>query len=369
MTTDIDERLRAAHARIPEPDEATTTRARARLDAAMAAPARRRRTRWRVAIPVVVLAAAGGAAALALLPARVDSPIIAPPVAEAARACAGPGAPRRCLHALSDVAAAQRVLASGRVFYERNDFTISTTYIGADGRPTARPADAAYVVTRTIPEEMWLAPDGSGRLAYGDERPPKPAGPADERAWRAAGAPDLETLVGPPARWGPKVQEFKSGELDSALLFNSNLEVVLPEKDPLSVLPQEPGELAEFLHDAARKQRPEGPESNVSNTFGTNVTTFLRYPLTPPDLRAALLEVLATMRGARALGTIRDGAGRPAAAIALPPDTNDGMNIIAFDPKTSRLLAEGSSDGSGGVRWNMVYGVTTAAVQEVGNRP
>ena len=315
-----------------------------------------------------MLVAAGSVAALALLPARVESPI-APPVAEASRACAAVGAPRACLQALSDVAAAQRVLAAGRVFYTRNDFTISTTYVGADGRPTAAPADAAYVVSRTVPEEMWLAPDGSGRLAYGDERPPAPAGPADKRAWRAAGAPDLETLVGPPAEWGPKVQEFGRGELESALLFNSNLEAVLPKRDPLSVLPREPGELAEFLRDAARKQRPEGPESNVSNTFGTDVTTFLRYPLTPPELRAALLEVLATVPGARAIGTIRDGAGRVAAAIALPPDMNDGQDIVAFDPATSRLLAEGMSDGSGGVRWHMVYGVTTAAVDAVGDRP
>ena len=260
------------------------------------------------------------------------------------------------------------MLAAGRVYYARNDFTSTITYIGADGRPTARPADAAYAVSRTVPEDIWLAPDGSGRLAYGAERPPEPAGPADERAWRAAGAPDLETLVGPPPSWGPKVQEFGSGELDHALLFNSNLEAVLPERDPLSELPREPGELAEFLRDAACEQRPEGPESNITNTFGTNVTTFLRYPLTPPELRAALLEVLATVPGARAIGTIRDGAGRLAAAIALPPDMNDGKNIVAFDPATSRLLAEGSSDGSGGVRWNMVYGVTTASVDAVGKR-
>ncbi len=359
----IDDRLRAAHARIAEPDEDTIARVRARLEP----PTRRRRTRLRVAIPLVGLAAAGGAAALALLPARVESPI-APPVAEAARACAAAGVPRPCLQALSDVAAAQRVLASGRVYYARNDFTISTTYIGADGRPTAAPADAAYVVSRTVAEEIWLAPDGSGRLAYGEERAPQPAGPADERAWRAAGAPDLETLVGPPARWGPKVQKFGRGELESALVFNSNLEAVLPKDDPLSVLPDEPRELAEFLQDAAREQRPEGPESNVRNTFGTNVTTFLRYPLTPPALRAALLEVFATVPGARALGTIRDGAGRRAAAIGLPPGMNDGKDIVAFDPKTSRLLAEGMSDGSGGVRWHMIYGTTTAAVESVGDR-
>jgi hypothetical protein len=310
-------------------DQARTARARARREAA--ARARRRRKRLRVAIPLVVLVAAAGVAAQALLPEGGESPA----------ACAEAGPPEDCLQALSDVAAAQRALADGRVFYARNDFT-TVTYIGADGRPTARPAAAAYAVTRTVPEELWLAPDGSGRLAYGDEGPPTPAGPADERAWRAAGAPDLEDLVGPPQRLEP--QEFDAGELDSALLATAT---------PLSALPREPDELGAYLRDQGT---------------GTGVTTLLRYPLTPPDLRAALFDVMATVPEARSLGTLRDGAGRAAAAIALPRDANGGENILAFDPRTSQLLAQGSADGDGGVRWTTVYGIATAAVDAVEDR-
>jgi hypothetical protein len=141
------------------------------------------------------------------------------------------------------------------------------------------------------------------------------------------------------------------------MIFNSNLEAALPKDDPLSVLPHDPEELAAFLWDAARKQRKGSTDTDISNTFGTDVTTFLRYPRTPPDLRAALLQVFATLPGTTTLGMIEDGAGRPAAALRLPPDMNDGNDIIAFDPETSRLLAEGRSHEDS-VRWNTVYDVT-----------
>lgn len=380
MTTppDIDDRLRAAHARVRVPDAVTVARARARLDAVIADGAAARRhpprwhaPRWRFALIAAAALAVAGAAVLAFLPTRVDSPV-APPAAQAAKVCfaaASPSSPDRCLRALGDVAAAQRTLAAGKVFYQRNTFTIATAYIDARGDKVMRPSDAAYAISRTIPEEVWLAPDGSGRIAYGAESAARPAGPADERAWRAAGSPDLDALMGPPGEWGPKVQNYGRGELDEAMLFNSNLEAVLPRRDPLSALPHEPGALEAFLQRAARTQRPEGPESNIRNTFGTDVTTFLRYPRTPPDLRSALLEVFATVPGARLLGKIRDAAGRAAAAVDLPAGMNDGHDIVAFDPKTAQLVAEGSSDGAGGVRWGYTYALRTAGVTRVGERP
>jgi Sigma-70 region 2 len=133
--------------------------------------------------------------------------------------------------------------------------------------------------------------------------------------------------------------------------------------------PHQPKALAAFLRDAARRQRPGGPERNITNTFGTDVTTFLRYPRTPPDLRAALLEVFATVPGAKLLGRIRDGAGRTAAAIDLPDDMNDAADIVAFDPATARLVAEGISNGPGSVRWLHTYALSAAGVARVGERP
>src|SRR4051812_40498875 len=196
MTTDVDARLRAAHAAVPEPDDVTRARALADLEAAMA---RRRRSRLWVALPVAALAGAAAVVVIALAPTRVKTPI-APPIAAAAKVvCARPGEAGPCLRALSTVAGGQAAPGAGQVFYQRNVFTLSIAYIGADGRPTANPGDAAYAVTTTVPEELWLAPDGSGRLEYGADDPPRPASPADERAWRAAGAPTSPSSSRPPA--------------------------------------------------------------------------------------------------------------------------------------------------------------------------
>ena len=174
---------------------------------------------------------------------------------------------------------------------------MSTKYIGANGRSTASPNDAVYAISRSVPEELSLDPDGSGRNVYGADSAAYLPSPGDERAWRAAGDPDLEKLMGPTGDWGPKKQDFGPGELDSQLIFNSNLEAVLPKDDPLSVLPHDPRELGAFLAAAAEKQRPEGPESVVQDTFADDGLTFLRYPRTPDDLRAALIEVLAARPG------------------------------------------------------------------------
>ena len=238
-----------------------------------------------------------------------------------------------------------------------------------NGNPGAEADNAAYAIQRTVPEELWLAADGSGRYEYGRESAPRPAAPADRRAWRAAGSPDLEKLAPKGGEWGPKLQNFGKGEMDRSLIFNSNLEAVLPAENPLSVLPDEPKALAEFLEDAARKQRPGGPDSDIQNTLGTDVTTFLRYPRTPPHLRSALLDVFATFPGSKLLGKVRDGAGRPAAGIQLPPNVNDGQDVVVFDPATARLLGQGRSDGSGGVRWLYTYDVKSGTVSRIGERP
>ncbi len=370
----VDDRLRAAHARIPEPDEATIARARALLDAAMAtdqelrphggsplsaAPpaggprpadparlpgdgsppvaARRRARPLRVALPLAALALAA-VAAVAVLPRDVE------------RVPAPPAKP-----------------AGGPVTYLRNTFHMSTRYIGANGRPTASPREAAYAISRSVPEEIWLAPDGSARVAYGKESAPYLPSPADERAWSAAGSPDLAKLMGRPGRWGPKRTNYGPGRFEAALLSTANLDVVLPEKDRLSVLPRKQWELREFLIRAARKQRPNGPGELRRDTFAIDALAFLQYPATPRDLRRALIQVLRNVPGGRDLGNIRDSAGREVRAFQLPADMEGGP-VIAYDPRTSRMLARGAGSGDA-IRWNMTYRVKVAGVAKIGERP
>ena len=340
----VEDRLRSAHARIPDPDEATIARARALLAAAesgasahtareeappagtpraapsgrarpsaRAASSRPRRAPARIALPLAALALAA-VAAFAVLPRDVERPAPAKPV-------------------------------TGQVLYQRNAFHMSTMYIGADGRPTPGPRDAAYAITRSVPEEIWLAPDGSGRVAYGKESAPAPASPADERAWRAAGAPDLAALMGPPGRWGPKRTDYGPGGFEAAHLSSSNLDVVLPDTDRLSVLPRGQWELREFLMRAAGKQRPEGPPQLVRDTFADDALTFLRYPQVPRDLRAALLMVLRNVEGGRDLGYITDATGREVRAFQLPEDMEwrpgDRVRRRHHDARRDRFAVRG----------------------------
>jgi hypothetical protein len=331
----VDERLRDAHARVPDPDPATVARARARLTAALdeaPAPARRRR-RLTFALPALALAAAVAAVV-----------VLAGGGKDVEREAAPPA-------------------AGGPIAYQRNTFAVGTRYIAADGSPNAGANDAAYAIAWSVPEEIWRAPDGSGRIAYGKESAPYLPSPADERAWRAAGAPDLEQLAGEPGTWGPKRTDYGPGELDAALLLNSNLEAVLPERDPLSVLPTEPRALAAWLDTAAAKQRRGAPESVVRDAVVSDVLTFLRDARASLELRTALVEVLSTLDGARELPAVRDGAGREWPGIELA-----GGLVVAYDPRSRRVMAQGS-EYEDGVRWVYTYAVVSSGVSAVGRRP
>src|SRR5690242_11191988 len=141
----VDERLREAHARVPDPDPATVARARVRLTAAFdeapPAPARRRR-RFTLVLPALALAAAVVVAVVVLAGGEDIEREATPPA------------------------------AGGPISYERNTFAVGTRYITADGSPNGSPGNAAYAISWSVPEEIWRAPDGSGRVVYGKESAP-----------------------------------------------------------------------------------------------------------------------------------------------------------------------------------------------------
>jgi hypothetical protein len=124
-----------------------------------------------------------------------------------------------------------------------------------------------------------------------------------------------------------------------------------------------PCELTELV----ARQRPNGPANVAGDTFVYDALEFWRHPRASADLRAALLEVLATRPGAKSLGEIHDAAGRPAMAIQLPAE--GGRLVVAYDRATSRLPAEGGKVDRGGVRRRMTYAVAAGPVAAVGDRP
>jgi hypothetical protein len=51
---------------------------------------------------------------------------------------------------------------------------------------------------------------------------------------------------------------------------------------------------------------------------------------------------------------------------------NDGLDVIAFEPSGSRLLAEGTAAAGGAldaIRWGHVYGLEAGRVGRIGERP
>jgi hypothetical protein len=390
VSTDALDRLRQAHDDVPAPDAASVAYARARLDAAIAAPSGRRRLPVRRVALLAGSLAAAAVVAVALLPGRVAGPAhvrYGPAPAVASACLAGPsGSAGSCLQALGAVAGSQRPLANG-VWYMRNHWEHALAHFGPRDVPAEHRTKHPFDLVRWTSEELWLAPDGSGKVAYGNDEPPVFPTSADRRGWRRSGSPDLARLFPPANNWGPKVTRFSAHQADSLLLGPGELHQALPKGHPLADMPRDPAALRAYLMRIAWVQRTkisgEGPcaadlhdcsastRRNIRSMFGSDLVTLLRYPYTPPALRRSLFAVMAGLPGARSLGPVRDPAGRRAVAIEIPPSLDDGLGIIAFDPHRATLVAIGASDEprSAEIRWSTLYAVAAGVVGKVGERP
>jgi hypothetical protein len=333
----VDERLRRAHARVPDPDPVTVARARALVTAALdeaPAPHRRPSVAWRLRFVLPTLAVAA-----AIVVAVVLVVGDAPREREATPPAAG-----------------------GPIAYQRNTFQSAARYITAEGSPNGNPGNAAYAIGWSVSEEIWRAPDGSGLITYGADSAPFLPSAADERAWRAAGKPDLAKFPGPGGR-GPKRIEYGPGELDNALLLNAGFGRVLPQGDPLAAMPSAPRALAAWLDATVARQVPRDVPSAVTRVAAIDdAIALLRDARATQEQRLALIDVLSTLDGARRLASVRDPAGREWPGIEFERQT------IAYDPRSGHLMAQGDRF-DGGVRWIRTYSVASGGVAAIGERP
>jgi hypothetical protein len=163
---------------------------------------------------------------------------------------------------------------------------------------------------QTQTREIWIGPDGSGRLRESDGLP-RFATSADHAAWLAAGKPDL------------------TGDRASDTAFRPGGLTYLD----LSTLPTDPAQLKQLIENRTIESGPAGD----AETF-TIIGDLLRETYAPPDLRSALYTIAAELPGIQLLGAVHDQAGRRGTAVAYI--SNGLSHELVFDPQTSALLAE-----------------------------
>jgi hypothetical protein len=203
---------------------------------------------------------------------------------------------------------------ASRVFYD----ACSVPSKGSGETPTQCPRpppdDWAFSVLVPHTREIWVAPDGSGRLVVATGEP-KFFGPRDKATWEAAGSPRLD-------RTGTSDESFGPGGLSYA---------------DLSKYSTDPDELYEQI-----RQKAEGYGPSTDAEMFVLVGDLLRETLAPPRLRAALFRVAARIPSVELVGEVIDPAGRKGIAVARTSDDVGFLerSELIFDPETSELLAE-----------------------------
>jgi hypothetical protein len=168
-----------------------------------------------------------------------------------------------------------------------------------------------YKYLRPVTREIWIAPDGSGRIAESVGEPTFFT-EQDRAYFLAAGSTDPSAIN----------HDFGPGELYYAA--NSDL-------------PSDPLILRALLF-----ARSLGNGNGVSVEMFVLVGDALRETVAEPKLRSALFEVASTIDGVEALGPTTDRAGRPAVAVGITggPSGYRVQRVMLFDPSTYEFLGE-----------------------------
>lgn len=267
---------------VAPPDGGRKNLARAALR--RAASARPRRLRWPTIRPrrAVILALATGIFAIALARGPFFWMLSADPAAAAA---------------LEDAA----TVAGGAP--QTLNIGDGYMYTKTDALWAFSSADWTYL--RPLVREFWIAADGSGRIRESVEEPIF-LSEAERQTWLAGGF-DTYAIN----------EDYGPGDLSSAS----------------GLLPADLDALRDFVHDIA-----EGSDRPIDVSMFVTIGDLLRDPLTPPDVRAGLFQLAATLPGIQLLGPMADEVGRQGLAVAMSEWGR--QEIIIFDPESSDLLEE-----------------------------
>lgn len=160
--------------------------------------------------------------------------------------------------------------------------------------------------------EMWIAPDGSGRIRESTGEPIF-LSERDRLVWQAGRMPLLLQGIN---------QDFGPGRLTY---------------EDFSRYPTDPAALANAVRDIAARADPR-----LHAEMFVVVGDLLRQPGVPPPLAQALYQVAAEIPGVDSIGNVVDRAGRPGIALAMTSDYTGWTvrSTLVFDPSATTLLEE-----------------------------
>lgn len=161
--------------------------------------------------------------------------------------------------------------------------------------------------------------------------------PTTLERWRSPdGSVTVRETVGAPLRHDGTLDPANSEPATKTVEESWPPESVL---DTAASLPLRPHELRRTLLDPSLETDLSTDE--VTALLFGEVIAQMSTRLLPPDLIAAMWEMLALDPGIRTLGTTTDRLGRPAVAITAPPLTSQvktDVTVALIDPETGHLL-------------------------------
>jgi hypothetical protein len=165
-----------------------------------------------------------------------------------------------------------------------------------------------FTYLRPLTREFWIAADGSGRIRETVEEP------------IFLSEAERQTFLDGGFQVYGVNEDLRPGELDAY---------------PYGPLPANLDELRELVRGLAEASDQWPTERGMFTYIGD----LLRDPLTPPDVRASLFKLAATLPGVQLLGEMQDEVGRTGVAVSMTHWWFD-QDIIIFDAETSALLEE-----------------------------
>ena len=205
----------------------------------------------------------------------------------------------------------------------------------------------SFTYLRPLLRENWIAEDGSGRIRESLEQP------------IFLSRAERETFIAGGYQVFAINEDFGPDGLTPRLI---------PATFGVDSLPTDVDVLRELLRKKA-EQDGYGLWRTEARMF-MHIRDLLRDPLTPPEARAALFEVAATLPGIELIGEATDQAGRTGFAIALT-DLWVMREIVIFDPATSALLEERTErllpygDTPGPITWSRSTYLEAKVVPEI----